>query len=166
MNIKLKETRNWRKLWSVCQCPEVMPNIFDDRFEVPNRGRRMRDRIRSIIANRNNHAFCVWYDSKFAGMFVLYRMATGVFETHTLLLKDFHGLVAVRIGRFAINQVMSLPYIDKLTSYCPENLPQTFLFARMCGFRHVGEYPMKWIKNGVQYAMKAVEFTRNDLRHS
>lgn len=161
--MKMKENRNWRTLWRLCSLPEILPAIFDDRFAGPGRVKRMRRKVRAIIARRENHFYQIFHCGQFAGGFVLYRTGAGVFEVHTLLKKDFHGRIAVALGRFAIGFVMALPFVEKLTSYCPDNLPHTFIFARMCGFRHVGEYPMKWIKDGITYGMKAVEFTKGDL---
>lgn len=160
MNIKLKECHGWRRLWNTVIRPEVYDRVFDDR--ITDR-KQIKAKVRAIAARPGNHVFAVYWQRKFAGCFVLYALGDGVFEVHTLLTKEFHGLFAVRIGRFSIQRVFSFGWCDKLTSYCPENLPETYLFARMCGFRHVGKYPLDWIKNGVRYAMKAVEITKQDL---
>jgi len=165
MNIKLKETKRWRVLWRVCSLPDIIERMFDDViFEKMGRStRNMRLKIRGIVSNPGNHVFRVIFENKFAGCFVLFDLGGGDYEVHTLLKKEFHGLYAVRIGRYATAFGLNLPYVKKLISFCPNNMPETFLFAKMCGWKSLGELPAKWIKNGVEYGVKGVWIRKEDF---
>lgn len=139
-----------------------MDGIADDAHLKLGR-KFIRARVRGIIANPRNYFLAVWYSGKLAGGFVLCALGQGVFEVHTLLRSNFHGRRAIAIGKQAMQAVMLWPGVEKLTSYCPDCLPHTFMFARLCGFRAVGTHPQTWNKNGTTYAMRAVEFTKQDL---
>lgn len=164
MNIRLKEVRGWRLLWRIATRPEIYPRIFDDRFTAaPDARLRIKNRVRCIASKPGTHVLAVRVDRKLAGCFVMCGLGNGAFEVHTLLTKDFHGFVAVKIGRFATEWALNLPYVKVLTSYCPENMPETYLFAKMCRWRDAGIYPMKWVVKGVEYAMRAVRIEKGDL---
>ena len=156
--------------------PEIYDRLIDDNYAPPKTGwgralsalgisprGRVKRKVRALLSNPNNHVFEVRVDGKFAGCFVLLALGDGVFEEHTLFLKEFHGLYAVRIGRFATRELLSWPWITKLVSLCPENLPETYVFAKMCNWKAAGIHPNKWVKNGVAYAMKMVSIERKDL---
>ena len=107
----------------------------------------------------------MFYGGKYAGGYCLFYQAEGIYEVHTLLLKEFHGRAAIAIGKFSIGKMLALPWVRKLTSFCPGNLPEVFLFAKLCGFKAVGELPFCWVKQGVAYAIKAVEIERIEPCH-
>lgn len=164
MNVKLKEVHGWRLLWRIVVRPEIYPRIFDDRYTVaPSPRLKIKSKVRAIAANPENHVFAVRVKNKLAGCFVLCSLGGGRFEVHTLLTSDFHGLMAVTIGRFATRFGLDLPYVKMLSSYCPDNMPETYLFARMCGWKNAGIYPLKWMVKGVEYAMRAVKIEKGDL---
>ena len=179
MKITLKQSHGWRRFWRTMIRPEIYDRLIDDNYAPPRTGwgralsalgisprGRVKRKVRALLSNPANRVYEVRVDGKFAGCFVLLALGGGVFEEHTLFLKEFHGLFAVRIGRAATRQILSLPDINKLVSLCPENLPETYLFAKLCGWKFAGMHPNKWVKNGVAYAMRQVEITKGDLCYS
>lgn len=165
MNAKLKETRNWRDVWRVCTEGDTLEHLFDDDHAMPFK--QMRARIRAIIAQPDTHTFRAFWGRSFAGCFVLYHLGSGqsgLYEVHTLLREKFRGLIGVRIGRFAATFGLGLPYVERLVSFCPDCMPQAYLFAKMCGFRMVAEpCSIRWVKNGIDYGVKLVSLSKEDL---
>ena len=176
MKITLKESHGWRLLWRTVIRPEVFDRIVDDRFAPartgwgraleaggPSARQRAKWKVRALASRPGNHVFEVRCQRKPAGCFFLFDLGNGEYEVHTLLQKWAHGLLGVAIGRYATRFGLSLPYVNKLKSFCPANLPETYLYAKMCGWKSAGESAVKWVKNGIAYAQKIVEISKGDL---
>ena len=54
--------------------------------------------------------------------------------------------------------------VDRLVSYCPSNLPQAYVYARLVGFHRGGIAVAKWVKNGIEYSIREVFATKQDLK--
>ena len=164
--ISMRETRNWRRAWRTVGNLEILLRIADDRHRCTSMLEFFvwaKRNVRYLLTGPDNHFFEVRCDGRIAGGFFLKGEGAGSYEVHTMLRKDFRGRVAIAIWKFCAATALSWPWVNRLTSYCPVTAPETFLFARLCGFRHVGTHARTWLKNGVEHAMKAVELNKGDL---
>jgi hypothetical protein len=109
-----------------------------------------------------NHVPLVSIDGSPAGCFVTYAKGRGVFEVHTFLLKTCRGGTAIAAGKAAMRYLFSLPDVLKLESLCPACLPESYWFARRCGWKSAGVSESKWLKDGVEHVQQKVEAIKGD----
>lgn len=157
----ITETRDWPLVWNIYSDPAITERVTDDLWGSLGAETR-REHVRIMVENPANHTLLVLENGAVQGCFVLGHMGDGVFEVHTLLLPGCRGARAIRAGRAAMSYTQRFN-VSKLTSYCPEHLPEVHLFARLCGFKTVGKQAAAWIKHGVKYAKILVEITKEDL---
>ena len=162
MNLKITETRDWELAWHISQDPCVFDRITNDSWGALESSVR-KCHVELLVSNPRNHTLLVSNDTEPVGCFLLDQKEPGVFEVHTMLLTACRGKSAIEAGKMAMKFAFSLVDVKKLVSYCPTNLPEVYLFARMCGWRKAGIAAVQWIKNGVSYPMRLVEATANDL---
>lgn len=164
MNLRITETRDWETVWKISQSPSIFDRVTNDSWGAEHAETR-KAHVAILVTNPQNHTILVQdrYDWTHLGCFLLDRKEPGVFEVHTMLLPECRGQMAIVAGKMAMRFAFSLPDVLKLVSYCPTNMPEVYLFARMCGWRKAGIAAAQWIKNGVAYPMRMVEATMNDL---
>ena len=160
--LTITETRDWQKVWQISQRPEVRDCVVNDEWERMGDDVR-RCHVRIIVENGDNHCLMVSGEGKEVGCFVCDSKGKGIYEVHTMLTSECRGRDAIRAGRLAIKKIFSLRGVEKLISYCPCNMPQTYFFAIWCGFHSAGKAAWSWIKNGVAFDVKIVELTKGGL---
>lgn len=165
MNLSLStdETFDAEAVWSVITDPSVLDRVCDDNWtKLPLE--ELHSIVTALVENPDNYVMLVSDGSEPVGAVLFYAQGDGVFETHTLFTKRCRGFDAVRMGKAITRYMLALPDVKKLISFCPENLPETYYIARLVGWRSAGMSATKWVKRGVEYAMKAVECTADDLK--
>jgi hypothetical protein len=162
MKLEITETRDWLLVWKISQEPSIFERVTNDSWGALDHEIR-KTHVELIVTNPKNHTLLVSNDTAPAGCFILDQKEPEIFEVHTMLLPSCRGRLAIAAGKLAMKFAFSLPGVKKLVSYCPENLPEVYLFARMCGWRKAGMSAVQWVKNGASYPMRLVEATINDL---
>lgn len=152
--INFTPIRDWHRIWKLCDSTTNVSRLFDDK--TPYTRQMMKKRIRSIVENPHNWSFGIFCDNAEAGAFILYDLGEGVFETHILLKEGFRGKKGIEIGREGTEFALSLPGVNNLVSFCPKTIPESFIYALKVGWRSLGELPMVWRKNGVDYKVLGV----------
>jgi hypothetical protein len=171
MNLTITETRDWRLVWDISQHPAVKDRITDDHWTKFS-DEFLAGFVERLVTHPANHVLLVLKDGAPAGCWIMDAkmgankdaLGAGVFEVHTMLLPECRGADALAAGRRAVTYAFTLPDVKKLISYCPAHLPETYLYARLCGFRKAGIAEKKWIKNGQEYPMRLVELSTTN-RH-
>jgi hypothetical protein len=169
MSLTIIETRDWRLVWDIAQHPAVRDRITDDHWTTFSND-YLAGFVERLVTHPANHVLVVLKDGSPAGCWIMDAKAdakidspgTGVFEVHTMLLSACRGADALAAGRRAITYAFTLPDVKKLISYCPAHLPETYWYARLCGFRKAGIAEKKWIKNGREYPMRLVELFNHE----
>ncbi|MDE2098679.1 MAG: hypothetical protein KGL39_15600 [Patescibacteria group bacterium] len=161
MNPTITETRDDELVWQISELPEIKDRVTNDAWSALGDDVR-RAHVRLIVGNPDNHVFLVRDDQRVVGCFIIDRKEDGLFEVHTLLARSCRGAQAIRAGRQAIREAFKLPAVQRLVSYCPGNLPQTYFFAIYCGFHLAGIATWRWLKNGISFPVKIVELNRKD----
>lgn len=162
MNLEITETRDWHLAWNISQEPTIFDRITNDSWGLCDIGTRA-NHVRLTVEKERNHTLLVTMREIIMGCFLLDEKEEGIYEVHTMLLPVCRGKLAIEAGKLAMAFAFKLSGVKKLVSYCPMNLPEIYLFARYCGFRKAGVAAIKWIKNGIEYPMRVVEATINDL---
>jgi hypothetical protein len=159
--IKIEETREWPLIWLIYQDPSICDRVTNDAWGALDELTR-KSHVKLIVENLSNHTFLVWLGDSIAGCFVLQAKEGGIYEIHTLLHPDCRGRAALKAAREAMKMAFAISGVEKLVSYCPDNLPGVYLFARLCGLKAAGIAAVDWVKNGISYHMKLVELTKQD----
>ena len=160
--ITIQESRDVELVWSIVHDPSVFDFVCDDGW-LAKPIEELKAIIKGIVENPRNHIPVVFKDGVAVGCFVIYQIGMGIGETHTFLTEKCRGSEAIQAGKMAMKFIFSLGDIKSLMSFCPANLPQAYFFARRCGWRYSGVHASKWIKKGVEYEIKIVEATKEDL---
>lgn len=162
--ITIEETRNAKLVWEIASHPAMVDRVVNDTWGAFDRETRQYHVI-LIVENPANHVLLVRQDGKVCGCFVLDAKGDGVLEVHTMLLPSCRGIDAIHAGKLAMQHAFKLEGVEKLISHCPENLPETLLYASLCGWRKAGVAAFKWLKNGVEFPVKIVEATKEVVCH-
>ena len=73
--------------------------------------------------------------SDILGFWTVTWKSSDVVEIHTCMTEECRGAKAIEAGKTGVNYIMTQTNATKLTSYCPENIPESYVFARKVGFR-------------------------------
>lgn len=174
MNIEVKESRDWQTVWDIYQMPEIIDRVTNDRWDrTPNETKEFY--VKQTVENPKNHTFLVWMDGQVVGCFLTIWQVDpetteatadgqdkGFHMVHTMLTRRCRGSDGIIAGKKAMDAVFSLDDVDELRSWCPTNNPESFYFARMCGWRKAGIAPEKWVKNGQPYEIRVVKISKQD----
>jgi hypothetical protein len=163
LHLEIDQTLDWETVWAIVHDASVFDRVCDDHW-TRKPLRELRDIVRGIVENPHNHALLVTDAGRPVGCFLCYAQGKGLFEIHTMLTDRCRGADAIQAGRMGTRLMLSLPDVEKLVSFCPANMPEVYLFARFCGWHKDGIAAAKWLKNGVEYAMRIVEATKHDLQ--
>ena len=161
-NLQVEETRDADLVWKIASSPEVMDRISNDEWTALGDHVR-RTHVGIITRKPENHIILVLDGKRPVGCFVMDAKKDGLFEIHTFLLKSCRGADAIQAGKMAMAFAFRLPETQKLISYCPGNNPESYLFARLCGWHKAGVAAFKWVKDGISYPLRIVEISRKDL---
>ena len=162
-NLSIEETLDWPEVWDIVKDSSVFVNICDDGWTAKP-PLELREIVRGMVENPFNHVFLVMDKDERVGCFICYQKDAGVFEVHTCLTTKCRGADAVQAGKMAMQQILSFNDVDRLVSYCPSNLPQAYVYARLVGFHRGGIAVAKWVKNGIEYSIREVFATKQDLK--
>ena len=162
MTITITETRDPEPIWRIVTDASVFNRVCDDTWLAKSL-EELRAIVNGMVTNPANHILAVLDDGVAVGCFVCYQLNAGVFEVHTFLTSKCRGKSAIEAGKNAMRFVFGLPGVQKLISYCPDCLPESFFFARRCGWKFTGMSEAKWTKLGVTYPVKAVEIAKEDV---
>jgi len=160
--ITIEETLDWNAAWRIIHDPAVEDRILNDEWKA-TASDKFRNIVAGIVENPNNYVLLVSRGDEAVGVAICYHKGSGEFEIHTIFMPGLRGADAIHAGKLCTQHMLAKPEVERLVSMCPENLPETYLFARRVGWRFAGMSPEKWIKNGVAYAQKLVEATKKDL---
>lgn len=116
-----------------------------------------------IIENPDNHTFIAEHNGHTAGVFILFNLGEGNYETHVVFIPPYRGLKAVLIGKEATRYVLNLPYVNMLVAAVPMTIRESIVFAMAVGWKALGELPTEWVKNGNAFAMRGFSVTKGDL---
>lgn len=161
-DLTISETRDWKLAWKIVTDPSVFDHVCDDKW-VKKPEAELQRIIQGIVENPVNHVTVVFIADEPVGLFMGYHVGNATLEVHTMLTSRCRGADAIQAGKMAMRFGLNLPGIEKLVSFCPANLPETYLFARYCGWHKAGISTTKWLKNGIEHAMRLVEATKKDL---
>lgn len=161
--ITISETRDVETVWKIVHDPSVFDAICDDNWSSKPVG-ELKDIVRGIVENQENHVPIVFKDEEAVGCFICYAMGNGVFEIHTCLSFKCRGAEAIEAGKMATQYVLSLPDVNQLYSFCPANLPESYLFARLVGWKRAGLHTAKWVKHGIGHMQRIVQITKSEWR--
>lgn len=172
-NLTIEETRDADLVWRIAGAPEVFDRITNDEWKALDR-RVNRAHVNIIVGKPENHILLALADEPRWGQFMLHKdkvvlgcfvmdcKGNGVFEIHTMLLSHCRGLAAITAGKMAIEFAMQLDGVETLRSFCPADNPESYLYARLCGFHRAGIAAFKWVKHGISYPLKIVELSRKE----
>jgi len=107
--------------------------------------------LTTTIRQPDNFFLLVRRDGKAVGYFGLLKRAPAIYEVHTVLSKACRGQSAIQAGCLARDWMFGNAPCLMLVSYCPDNTPQTLLFAKRCGFTLFGQLRHTHTKNGVPH---------------
>lgn len=161
-SLSIAETRDWQAVWEISQHPRVKDRITDDNWTKFSQ-EFLSDFVQNLVTKPQNHAVLALLDGRPAGCWLMDNKGPGLFEIHTMLLPECRGADAIAAGKQALKLAASFPDVEKLVSYCPAHLPETLLYARLCGFRRMGIAEKTWVKNGETYPMRIVEITKAEI---
>ena len=160
----ITETHDPESVWRIVTDVSVFNRVCDDAWLAKSLD-EVKAVVTGVVTNSDNHVLSVVSGGVVLGCFVCYRMAEGVYEVHTFLTDACRGEFAIAAGKAAMKFMFGLPGVEKLISVCPQCLPESYWFARRCGWRNVGIGREKWVKFGVEYPVQQVEITKGDICH-
>lgn len=161
-NIEITETRDWKLVWTLVHHPSIFNCICDAVWRAKPVGDLM-EAVRGIVTNANNRVLLVFNRGKIAGCFICYALGDGDYEVHTCLMPNCRGRDAVRAGRLGQAEILAQPGAKRLISGCPENMPHTFIFAHLCGWKDAGFCEQPWKELDRSYKIKRVMLKKEDL---
>jgi len=164
MNPKLSiaETLDWQLAWKIISDPSVFDRVCDDNWSKKPK-HELQEIVKGIVENPDNYIVLALNCGEPVGVWFGYRINSDTLEVHTHLLASCRGRDAIQAGRMATQYILEKPDVEKMVSFCPDNMPEVYLFARYCGWHKAGMHTKKWLKNGVEYALRIVEATKKDL---
>lgn len=163
-HIEIQETRDPQIPWEIVQHWSVKDNVTDDNW-MKFSDELLEGYFKAFVENPANHCLAVMLEGRVAGCWLMdcKSLSQGVFEIHTLLLPECRGRLGIKAARAAMRFASHMDDVRVLESYCPATLPQTLIYARLCGWRDCGVAERKWVKDGVEHAMTRVEITKREL---
>lgn len=159
--LRVAPTEDYAYLKSLFEQPEIYDRVADD-SSMPREAIEL-DALRGLRAL----VLLVSKDSVAVGCFLLlpHQTASGLniaektYEVHTVLSEACRGRHAWRAGRLGIQWMFTETDCAKLVSRCPEDNPQSLVFAMCQGF-HICERKRDWLKRGQLLYSNHVELTR------
>ena len=148
--ITITETRDVETVWRIITDRAVFNRVCDDNWLCKSLD-ELREIVRGIVENPLNHIPLVTADGNPVGCFVAYAKGHGVYEVHTFLSEFCRGADAIEAGKAAMKFIFTFPDVFKLVSMCPACLPESYFFARRCGWRTTGISDARWLKNGIEH---------------
>ena len=158
------ETRDPDPIWRIVTDASVFNRVCDDAW-LSKPLEDLKAIVLGIVINPANHVLSVMSEGLAVGCFMCARVEDGIYEVHTFLTQACRGASAIAAGKSAMAHMFALPDVSKLISVCPQCLPESYWFARRCGWRNVGIGREKWVKFGVEYPVQQVEITKGDICH-
>ena len=163
INLDIDHTLDWLTVWTIIHDASVFNRVCDDEW-TRKPLHDLKAVVRGIVENPHNHSLLVTDGGRPVGCFLCYAQGKGLFEVHTMLTDRCRGADAIQAGKMGTRFMLAMPDVEKLVSFCPANMPEAYLFARYCGWHKAGIAAKKWIKEGVEYAMRIVEANKQDLK--
>ena len=161
--IIIRESRDYELVWSLVHDKSVFNRICNDDW-MAKPVKELKQIVQGMVLNPRNHIIVVYEEAVATGCAICYAMGDGEMEVHTCFSDRCRGLDAIKAGKMATQYMLSLPDVEKLVSLCPANLPETYWFARACGWEKGGVHDAKWIKDGIENEMRVVFATKKDLQ--
>jgi hypothetical protein len=160
--VNIVETRDFEPVWEIFRSPEVFYRVNDDTtlYWPVDKWRAV---MRRVVDDPNNHLFLVMDDGKPVGCFMCLAKGDGCLELHTMMTSACRGKAAVLAGKEFTRAALNLPGITRLTSFCPANMPETLLYARMVGWKRGEIHERKWAQNGEEWTMRVVGIDKENL---
>jgi hypothetical protein len=160
--LSIAETRDASLVWQIASAPEVFERVTNDAWNALGR-HVQRTHVDILVANPKNHILLVLDAGVPVGCFALDGKGDGLFEVHTMLLKSCRGANAIAAGKRAIEFAMRIEGVEKLVSYCPTTNPESYWYARICGFHRAGVAAFQWVKHGISYPIRIVELSKKEF---
>lgn len=161
----IEETREWMLVWNLYELPEIEDRVTNDDWNRISMIARKYYVMRTVDEKRN-HTFLVTSGTDCLGCFLLIWTKEpdrpAFHAVHTLLSRQCRGAKAIEAGKLGIAKAFSLEDVERLESWCPANNPESYLFARLCGFKRVGFAPVEWVKNMQRYPIRVVALSREE----
>ena len=157
------ETRDVDAVWKIVTGRDVFPRVCDDNW-IHKSLDELKAIVTGLVENPLNHTVLVQDDEGVPiGCFVGIAKGGGNLEEHTFMSAACRGWDAIIAGKRAMKLLFTLPDVEKLTSYCPACLPESYWFARRCGWHNAGFAEWRWLKNGIEHLVTLVEVNREDF---
>ena len=160
--ITISETRNLSDVWPIITAREVFFRTIDDNLMAKS-VEELKEIVSGILENPLNHTVLVTVESLPVGCFVGIAKGGGEIEIHTFMRAECRGAQAIEAGKSTMKYLFALPDVSKLTSYCPACLPESYWFARRCGWHNAGIAPWKWLKGGIEHLVTLVAISKEEF---
>ena len=161
--ITIQESRDVELIWSLVHDPSVFNRVCDDGWLAKPLD-ELKAIVQGIVTNPANHIPVVFKQGIAVGCFIVYAIGNKIGEVHTFMSEKCRGRDAIEAGKMAMREIFLLPEIEKLISFCPENIPESYSFAKFCGWKFAGIANHQWVKDGKSYSIKIVEISKQDLK--
>lgn len=163
--LSIEETREWMLVWNLYQLPEIEDRVTDDQWNnMSSIGRRYH--VMKAIEEKKNHTLLVLRDRDCLGCFLLvwtHEKGREPFHmVHTMLTRGCRGADAITAGKLGIAKAFNIEGVEHLESWCPSHNPESYLFARLCGFKKTGFAPVEWVKNMQRFPIRVVSLSRQN----
>lgn len=163
--LHIEETREWMLVWNLYQLPEIEDRVTDDNWNHTSSIAR-KYQVMKTIEDKKNHTLLVLRDRDIMGCFLLvwtHEQGREPFHcVHTMLTRACRGADALQAGKMGIEMAFSLEGVERLESWCPANNPESYLFARLCGFKKIGFAPVEFLKNMQRFPIRLVGLSREE----
>ena len=159
--ISVEENTDWQFFKRVAFSEDIDRARNDEMLKLPPSA--LKSALRRGFLSRETVNFLVRKNGEPCGYFCCLKMSQGVYEVHTMMLNQCRGRDAITAGRMAVALMFEKPDVRVIGSYCPANIPEAHIFARMVGMKEVGIHPNLWYRNGEGYQVRLVQITREEF---
>jgi hypothetical protein len=154
-NITVEFCSDLNYLDGILRLPEIYGRMSND--DSPGIGVIS---VAGLLANRRNVFLKVSLSGEPVGFFMLVWKGPGLYEVHTNLTENARGLEGVRVGRAARDFFFIHTDACRISSQCPDYVPESLVFARSVGFktdfRRENAYTKASQKHGVTFVSTAL----------
>lgn len=152
--IEIVPTRDWEWMDTVMRNPEMYARTSHD-------GTPAADQLsmKVVVEDPRNAFLQVLRNGEPGGFFMLLNKAPGIYEVHTNLLPECRGLDGVKAGCLGRDFMFIHTDCRRLTSLCPEWIPESVKYAEACRFHQDFTREAYWTREAKPQGVTFVSIT-------